>query len=166
MSFDLVLFGGTGYLRKGPEGDQSFVAQARAAVKVDADLYVVYGGANDTLDVFVSHTKKLKDVAEAARRTFRTLVEGAGNAPVVVIGPVWPKFPIAKGARKLRDVLKKEAEAAAYVEEQLGRNPNIKDVLIMADGLVKHRDVALVMKAVGSVETEGNQLHVAVMETR
>jgi biopolymer transport protein ExbD len=62
--------------------------------------------------------------------------------------------------------VEKEAEAAAYVEEQLGKNPNIKDVLIMADGVVKHRDVALVMKAVGSVETEGNQLHVAVMETR
>jgi biopolymer transport protein ExbD len=62
--------------------------------------------------------------------------------------------------------VEKEAAAAAYVEERLAGNPNIKDVLIMADSGVKHRDVALVMKAVGSVETEGNQLHVAVMETR
>jgi biopolymer transport protein ExbD len=62
--------------------------------------------------------------------------------------------------------VEKEAEAAAYVEEQLAKNPNIKDVLIMADAGVKHRDVALVMKAVGAVQTEDKQLHVAVMETQ
>jgi hypothetical protein len=34
----------------------------------------------------------------------------------------------------------------------------------MAEADVKHRDVALVMKAVGMAQTEGKQLHVAVME--
>jgi biopolymer transport protein ExbD len=62
--------------------------------------------------------------------------------------------------------VEKEAEAAAYVEQQLAQNANIKNVVIMADAGVKHRDVALVMKAVAAVETEGNQLHVAVMETQ
>ncbi len=58
----------------------------------------------------------------------------------------------------------KETEVAAYVEERVAGNPNIRDVLIMAGSEVKHRDVSLVMKAVGMAQTDGNQLHVAVME--
>jgi lysophospholipase L1-like esterase len=112
MDFDNFSVGGTGYLRAGPEGDQDFPAQARAAVRSRADLYVVYGGANDWLDIYLSHTRKLKDLRRAAHQTFRTLVKGAGKRRVVVIGPIWPKFPITKGARKIRDVLKEEAEAA------------------------------------------------------
>lgn len=60
----------------------------------------------------------------------------------------------------------KEAEVAAYVEECVAKNPQITDVLIMAGSEVKHRDVSLVMKAVGMAQTDGNQLHVAVMEIR
>lgn len=58
----------------------------------------------------------------------------------------------------------KESQVAAYVEEQIALNPSLTNVLIMAEADVKHRDVALVMKAVGMAPTEGNQLHVAVME--
>jgi lysophospholipase L1-like esterase len=112
MHFENFSVGGTGYLRKGPEGDQSFVSQARAAVKVDADLYVVYGGANDWLDLYLAHTKKLKDLVAAARTTFRLLAAKAGPDHVVVIGPIWPKFPIVKSARKLRDALAEQAQAA------------------------------------------------------
>lgn len=60
----------------------------------------------------------------------------------------------------------KEAEVAAYVEEQVAGDPSIQNVVIMAEAGVKHRDVALVMKAVGLAQTEGSQLHVAVLEMR
>jgi biopolymer transport protein ExbD len=58
----------------------------------------------------------------------------------------------------------REMEVARYVEERVGQNPSITDVVIMAEAGVKHRDVALVMKAAAAAQTAGNQLHVAVME--
>jgi hypothetical protein len=58
----------------------------------------------------------------------------------------------------------KETQVAAYVEELVAKNPNLTDVLILADAGVKHRDVSIVMKGVGLAQTEGNQLHVAVLE--
>ena len=60
----------------------------------------------------------------------------------------------------------KETEIAAYVEEQVASDPSIQNVVILAESGVKHRDVALVMKAVGLAQTEGGQLHVAVLEMR
>jgi biopolymer transport protein ExbD len=59
--------------------------------------------------------------------------------------------------------VEKEAQVAAYVEQRIGENPNLTDVLILADAGVKHREVSLVMKGVANAQTDGNQLHVAVM---
>jgi biopolymer transport protein ExbD len=58
----------------------------------------------------------------------------------------------------------KETQVAAYVEEQLAANPNLTEVLIMAEAAAKHRDVALVMKAAAMAQADGAQLHVGVME--
>jgi biopolymer transport protein ExbD len=95
------------------------------------------------------------------------------GAVVFTIGGDSEEAQIFKGEGKIPanllsagDTEGKESEIAAYVEEIVAGDPTIQNVVILAEAGVKHRDVALVMKAVGLAETDGNQLHVAVLEMR
>jgi lysophospholipase L1-like esterase len=103
--------GGTGYLREGPPGHHNYRIQARKAVKTDADLVVVYGGSQDWINIVVEENRTRADLKRAVRQVFDTLKAGP-TKDIVVVGPIWPAFPIDPGAYKVRDVIKAEAEAA------------------------------------------------------
>jgi hypothetical protein len=112
MNLSSFASGGTGYLRKGPPGHENYRIQARKASKIDADLYIVYGGAQDWINIDVEKNKTRKDLAEAVQKVLDTLTKGHPGRDVIVIGPIWPAFPIDEGAYKVRDVIKREAAAA------------------------------------------------------
>ncbi|MCW2797196.1 SGNH/GDSL hydrolase family protein [Nocardioides sp.] len=104
--------GGTGYLRGGPTGTEEYGTQAKLAVKSKANLYVVYGGANDWIGIYQGGSQTLDELATAARGVFATLSNVARKAHVVIVGPIWPPVTPDPGILKIRDVLKQEAEAA------------------------------------------------------
>ena len=62
-----------------------------------------------------------------------------------------------------------ELEIAAYIQEQLDRDTLKDSIIVKAERGVKHRDVARVAQAVGSVDdvhAKQIQLHIAVLEVQ
>ncbi|MCW2765601.1 MAG: lysophospholipase L1-like esterase [Nocardioides sp.] len=133
MNLSNFSVGGTGYLRGGLTGAQEYDAQATLSLTSDADLYIVYGGANDWIAINEG-SQSLDDLATAARGVFTKLGDGARKADVVVVGPIWPAVTPDPGILEIRDVLKREAEAAGLtfidpIEEQWLTADNLEEVI-------------------------------------
>lgn len=88
-----------------------------------------------------------------------TIAHGSDNHAEVYLGD----STAAERRLNQRDLEGQEAAIIEYVEEQLRTGKDKTNVLIKAEGAVKHRDVARVSNAVGKVNKD---LYVAVMEVK
>lgn len=104
--------GGTGYITGGMSGTQSFGVQADSALATGADLYIVEGAVNDWAAIYQNKVADLDTFTAAVGTLFRQLAAGAGDADVVIVGPIWPGgFPDA-GILAIRDILQAQAADA------------------------------------------------------
>lgn len=123
-------------------------------------FFIVAGRIDDSASVDLPRARHGDGVPTDTAVVF-TIGGGQDNAQIFKGEGKNPASLLAAG-----DTAGKEAEIAEYVEEIVANDPAIRNVVILAEAGVKHRDVALVMKAVGLVQLEGSQLHVAVKQMR
>ncbi|NEM05947.1 SGNH/GDSL hydrolase family protein [Geodermatophilus normandii] len=127
---DAVTTGDAGYVTTA--GRTTLTSLAAGADLADADLVVLSGSRFDASGI-------ADRVSASAQEAIDTVRDGAPEATLIVIGPVWPGGSPPAGVRNNRDVIRAAAEAAdvSFVD------PLTEGWLAEGTGLVGEDDVHL-----------------------